>query len=101
MDPWKDRILPNIELFGEPDNSAMLTSGVYADYESVRLYGVAEAVGDGTVATLKEVVVNRYPRVLQIFNILEHGRRLYRSQVFSSDVHFSLHAAMRSLSTSS
>jgi hypothetical protein len=41
--------------------------------------------------TLKEVMVMRDPCVVHVFNVVEHGRRFFRTQVYSSDASFSLH----------
>src|SRR5205085_2034879 len=40
--------------------------------------------------TLKEVVVFRRPAVCHVYAVLEHGRRFYRSLIFSSDAQFCL-----------
>lgn len=41
--------------------------------------------------TLKEIVVTRDPVVVHVFDVIEHGRRFFRTQVYSSDASFSLH----------
>jgi hypothetical protein len=90
VDPWMARIFPGIELFiGPPD---------YSKTDHMVLYGFWPKEGP---PTLKEFVVYKYPRVLQVFNILEYGRRWYRSMVFSSDPNLTFHAlAHHSLSLS-
>lgn len=40
--------------------------------------------------TWKEVVIYRDPKVIHVFNIVSHGRRMWRTQVYSSDSRFSL-----------
>lgn len=42
------------------------------------------------VKYLKEVVVAKDPSVVHVFDIVEHGRRFYRTLVFSSDASLSL-----------
>jgi hypothetical protein len=37
--------------------------------------------------TLKEVMVQRSPRAVNVFNVVEHGRHFYRTLVWTSDVH--------------
>ena len=41
--------------------------------------------------SLKEVVVFRQQKVVHIYNVVEHGRRFYRSLVWSSDARHTLH----------
>lgn len=83
VDPWIQKIFPSIQLFyGTVD---------IARAEMVTLYGVWQNDGDAT-ATMKEFVVFQYPRVLHIYNIIEYGRRYYRSMVFSSHPSLSYHA---------
>lgn len=42
------------------------------------------------VKYLKEVVVAKDPPVVQVFDVVEHGRRFYRTLTFSSDASLSL-----------
>ncbi|CAM9497502.1 unnamed protein product, partial [Choristocarpus tenellus] len=37
------------------------------------------------VKVLKEVVVCKDPPVVHVFDVIEHGRRFFRTLVFSSD----------------
>ena len=57
--------------------------------------GVARLLGldkDGEAdATFKEFVVVRSFGVVQVYNLVSHGRRVYRTLVFSSDYRFGLH----------
>jgi hypothetical protein len=73
VDSWMARIYPGIELFVDTDSSNKQVS---------LLYGYWPKEG---AATLKEIVVYKYPRFLQVFNIVEYGRRWYRTLIFSSD----------------
>lgn len=43
-----------------------------------------------TVKYLKEVVVAKDPPVVHVFDVVEHGRRFYRTLAFSSDASLSL-----------
>jgi hypothetical protein len=38
----------------------------------------------------KEIVVLRHPQVVHAFNLVSHGRRMWRSQIYSSNLKFSL-----------
>jgi ribonuclease BN (tRNA processing enzyme) len=42
------------------------------------------------MGTWKEFVLLRERNVVQMFNLLEHGRRSYRSLVYSTDTRFCL-----------
>ena len=47
--------------------------------------------GRSSLPTVKEIVVFRHPPVVHVYNVLEHGRRYFRSLVYSSDARFCLH----------
>ncbi|CAE8583412.1 unnamed protein product, partial [Polarella glacialis] len=47
---------------------------------------------DRLVRQLKELRVQRQPPVVEIYDVTEHGRQFYRTQVFSSDTAWSFHA---------
>jgi hypothetical protein len=51
---------------------------------------VAILSGFDGATTLKEVVCFRKPPVCHIYNVVEHGRRYYRSLIYSSDAKFCL-----------
>ena len=91
VDPWKDKVLKGISLFVSRENQAKATCAVLYGFilETVETNKGEKREQESTC--LKEIVVYRYPRVMQVFNIVEHGRRWYRSIVFSSDPSFSLH----------
>lgn len=44
-----------------------------------------------TVRTLKEVVVIKDPPAVHVYNVIEYGRRFYRTLVYTSDASRSLH----------
>jgi hypothetical protein len=44
-----------------------------------------------TNGPLKEVVVYRYPPVFHIYNVVEFGRRWFRTIIFSSDPVLTIH----------
>lgn len=48
-------------------------------------------------ATWKEVVVSKTRGVVQVFNLISSGRRMFRSLVYSSNARFSLHSLPPSL----
>lgn len=43
-------------------------------------------------ATWKEILIYRHREVMQIFNLISHGRRLYRAIAFTSNSKFCLHS---------
>ena len=47
---------------------------------------------ESVVHTLKEVVVIRSPPSVHVFNVVEHGRRFYRTLVFASDASRCMHS---------
>ena len=44
-----------------------------------------------------EIIVYRYTRVCEVYAITSHGRRFYRSLVYSSDARYSLYSLQPSL----
>ena len=69
----------------------MLPESPYNDAcDLVRLIGCANA--DKGNLTWKEVQVLKSPRVVHIFNLIPHGRRAYRSLIYTSDSRFSHHS---------
>lgn len=113
IDPLRDRILPGATLYVRGDSTLMSSS------DMAILYGYAatpkpppekgQPVKDPNAdskdpnkpapapsakeqwATLKEIIVYRYPRVVHIFNVVSYGRRFYRTQIYTSSQSFSLH----------
>jgi hypothetical protein len=79
---WKYHALANIQLFLNADED-------YSTANDVLMYGYFEEKGGKR--TLKEVMIGRYPPILQVFNVVEFGRRFYRTQIFSSNPAFSYH----------
>lgn len=47
--------------------------------------------GKTPIRTLKEIVVLRNPPAVHVYNVVEHGRRFYRTLVYTSDASRSLH----------
>ena len=88
IEPWRNMVLSNIDLF--------ITSAHPETSESATLYGFTKSSNNNDnnnnyIPTLKEIRVYRYPRVFHIYNILEYGRRWFRSMIFSSDPFCTLH----------
>ena len=88
IEPWKEKMFRNIELFITTDN--------IADATEVMLQGMVlptTTPKDDTeqFRLIKEIVVYRYPKVIHVFDVVEYGRRWFRTQVFSSDPVFSFH----------
>ena len=75
----RSRNIPDIPLF--------MPSATYPHSATVAiLSGV-----DPKTKTLKEIVVFRKPQVVHVYNIIEYGRRFYRSLCYSSDAKFAYH----------
>jgi hypothetical protein len=69
----------------------MLPSDIVpADAKTVRLIGCDHG-GEKDVDTWKEAVVSREWDVVHIYNLVSHGRRMYRSLIFTSKSQFALH----------
>ena len=68
---------------------------VAEDAEMVTIIGCDGA--DKEDATWKELVVLRSRKLLHIYQLLSHGRRIYRSLIFSSDSRFALHSLQPNL----
>jgi hypothetical protein len=87
FEPWRERILNNVELYLGPSDSR---SADILSLIGVVVSGSTENGGTQTI-TMKEVVVHKYPRVFHVYNLIEHGRRWYRSLIFSSSSALSMH----------
>jgi hypothetical protein len=74
IDPWRKRALKNMVLF----------VGSVCKEHAVLHANFLEVDGEQDL-TVKEIIVYRYPRVFHVFNLIEYGRRWYRSLIFSSD----------------
>lgn len=85
LDPWKDKILPGMELFYDIEDPNTVNCLVLYCNTST-----STVAADSSSDTLKEIVVYRYPKVFHIYNIVEHGRYWYRHHIFSSNPMFSL-----------
>eukprot|EP01087_Luapelamoeba_hula_P004848 TRINITY_DN1482_c0_g1_i1.p1 TRINITY_DN1482_c0_g1~~TRINITY_DN1482_c0_g1_i1.p1 ORF type:complete len:4317 (-),score=602.49 TRINITY_DN1482_c0_g1_i1:51-13001(-) len=57
-----------------------------ADAEVAYMVGIHPKLG----GTWKEIFVFRTLRLVQIYNVMSHGRRFYRSLEYTTDVHFTL-----------
>lgn len=80
LQPWREKLLGsfgNPQLFVETENLATADHAV--------LVCSAPALTPGAPPMLKEIVAYRYPRVIHMFNVVEYGRRWYRTLVFSTD----------------
>jgi hypothetical protein len=85
IDPWKDRLFPSTPLFMSADK---LDDAVFTI-----LRGYSPSATPNGAETLKEIIVYRYPPVFHVFNVVEYGRRWYRSQIFSSDSNVTYHGS--------
>ena len=87
FDPWKDVLFPAANLY--VGQSFLSNAAVVVIYAYTEMFGPpADGSKDGPktdASLLKEIVVYRYPRVFHVYNVVEHGRRWYRTAIFSSD----------------
>ena len=72
----RNRQIPDIQLF--------MPSSTYPTSAAVAILSGF----DPKTKTLKEIVVFRKPKVVHVYNIIEYGRRWYRSLCYSSDAKF-------------
>jgi hypothetical protein len=68
----------------------MPTAVLSDDAREVSLIGIEKPEED--YATWKEFVVLRDRRVVHCYNLVSHGRRIYRTLIFSSESKFALHS---------
>jgi hypothetical protein len=119
LNPWVQIILPGMKLFASSEHLSDANYAVLRGYFSesdahaslepsestsqMISSALSSFLGAGTEkaalalaaafeagVTLKEVVVYRYPRVVQVFNVISHGRRFYSQLVFSSSAQLCL-----------
>ena len=86
--PWLTRLLPGVTL-RMPAHTAHANVALLAGTMAPPPAGKGEAPGS---PTLKQVVVQREPPLLHVYNIISSGRVWYRTLVFTSDADRSLHA---------
>ena len=89
LEPWRRIAFPDIVFYmGSCTDDMAIMQGV-----SIHPGQSEEELRTSTnvKGTLKEIILYRYPRVFHVYNILEYGRRWYRSLIFSSDSSFSPH----------
>ena len=79
--------------------SGSVANTTRASWEAMRaakkdagVHDAAEAADCGR--TLKEVVVFREPAVVHVYNVVEYGRRFFRTLVYSSDASYCLHGGL-------
>ena len=90
LNPWMGTVLKNIELVSAkmlPDDNVVLLYG----YMSNQPESPGEAEKKNIRKTLKEIIVYHHLQMFHVFNVISHGRRFYRTQVFASDPAYSLH----------
>ena len=90
LEPVRMAHFADLQLFA-PSAELSLTSFLSNDVSSLRV-ALLEGKSNDDAGVEKEVIVMREPPVVHIFNVIEHGRRWYRSLVFSSDASCSLAA---------
>ena len=89
--------LADIREVGEVTDEPLELYVITTAGRTLQLRAADSAERDAWIATLApktslvEMLVFRDQRVVHIFNVVEHGRRFHRRQVYSSDWHFCLH----------
>ena len=99
LDSWKDIILPGVELFMSGDDHANANRAVLAGYIPLPPPPPDPKAKDKepkepppeVFGQLKEVVVYRYPTMVHLYNVVEYGRRFYRTLIFSTHPSFTYH----------
>lgn len=86
VDPWRAQVLPSTQLFLSNEDQSSASISILMGY-----YDSSTAEDPDRPDTLREVVVYRYPKVMHVFNVVEHGRRFYRKLIFSSDSYLCMH----------
>lgn len=87
IEPWRSKAFPGIEFFvGSCSDEYGILHGL-----AMHPQGSNDRKSDEKRFTLKEIICYRYPRVFHVYNVVEHGRRFYRTLIFSSDSNFSPH----------
>lgn len=87
LEPWRAIVLPNVPLFLPNDNITFANKVLLAGYVQIPTEKNAEGVMQYTNGSLKEIVVYRYPPVFHIYNVVEFGRRWFRTMIFSSGMY--------------
>jgi hypothetical protein len=83
---WVKQVLEPYRLAYFPHLSFWLpTTGSSGSENVVRMFAIAATDGPRGIGVLKELVVYRSPKMVNLFNICEYGRRWYRSLVFTSN----------------
>ena len=93
-----------LALYSPPDN-VMKYSLLFPQEHLPEIATEATLIGcvdsDQDDATWKEVVVSKTRAIVQVFNLVSSGRRLFRSLVYSSNAKYCLHSLPPSLGTRS
>ena len=87
LEPWREEHLSGIDL--HLPSSKAKSDALFAVLKGYEV--VPEGEERDYLATTKEVLVLRYPPTVHVYNIVEGGRRFFRSLIFSSDTNFCLH----------
>lgn len=86
VDPWRAQVLPTTQLFLSNEDQSSSSITILMGY-----YDSSTAEEPDRPDTLREVIVYRYPKVMHVYNVVEHGRRFYRKLIFSSDSYLCMH----------
>lgn len=94
LDPWRATALEGIDLYASKQSIDNDCIAVLYGHLVLQVDGEEEKSNEKEKEkwkTLKEIVVYRHLKTFHIFNVMSHGRRFYRSLVFSSDPTYTLH----------
>ena len=78
LEPYRTTYFPHISFW-------LQMTGSSGSENVLRMFGIAENEGPRGMGVLKELVVYRSPKMVNLFNVCEHGRRWYRSLIFTSN----------------
>jgi hypothetical protein len=90
FEPWRQLAFPGVVFYmGSCSDEVGIMHGLLVHPGQSEDKDSRTAEPRDPKGTLKEIVVYRYPRVFHVYDVMEYGRRFYRSLVFSSDSAFS------------
>jgi hypothetical protein len=107
IDPWIDKtILGKMDLyikerFKDSDPDVLELVG-YCSANTIAVFNGQQPQASDKAPppyeVMKEIVIYRYPKVFHVYNVVEYGRRWYRTLIFSSDPMITYHDMKMSIS---
>ena len=102
LEPWREKLFSFTTLMVDPQfvetDETVVVIGFFYPNAELQSQGQLNPQSTQVVSPehnqtyiMREIVVYKYPKVFHVFNIIEYGRRFYRSQIFSSDPMFCYH----------